>query len=332
MAQNINYYVHLLASRPRPSCSMNSFYQEKQRKIQCVNGDVLWMQVSQRFNKWGFASYYNILHRHYGPAVIKKNGDQLYYQYGQLHREYGPAVISKHPLPRSDDRAEVPCISDTWLHESNSMCFEWYLYGNLHREDGPALDWGNVQCWCVHGQRHRKDGPAVVHFNDPQFLELKDPETKSQGPVAVYGEKEWYLNDMLHRENGPAVVKQYEDGSIVTKWYLHGKQHRVDGPAVVQHFDKVFCQAWFFNGKLHRVDGPAIINHTTNVTEWWMYGQKIDSPPKFSSTNELCPVCYEETIVLYFQNCQHFTCADCLLNLRENFTTCCICHASILKQ
>jgi hypothetical protein len=38
----------------------------------------------------------------------------------------------------------------------------------------------------------------------------------------------WYLNDKLHREDGPAI--EYSDGS--KSWYLNGKLHREDGPAI----------------------------------------------------------------------------------------------------
>ena len=38
----------------------------------------------------------------------------------------------------------------------------------------------------------------------------------------------WYLNDLLHREDGPAV--ELPDGSYA--WYLNGQFHRPDGPAV----------------------------------------------------------------------------------------------------
>ena len=40
--------------------------------------------------------------------------------------------------------------------------------------------------------------------------------------------KEWYLNGLLHREDGPAV--EYADGDKY--WYLNDKRHREDGPAV----------------------------------------------------------------------------------------------------
>jgi NTP pyrophosphatase (non-canonical NTP hydrolase) len=42
------------------------------------------------------------------------------------------------------------------------------------------------------------------------------------------GDKYWYLNDKLHREEGPAI----ESASGGKYWYLKGKLHREDGPAV----------------------------------------------------------------------------------------------------
>jgi len=42
------------------------------------------------------------------------------------------------------------------------------------------------------------------------------------------GRKIWYINNMLHREDGPAVVNHKGEGF----WYLNNKLHREDGPAV----------------------------------------------------------------------------------------------------
>jgi hypothetical protein len=48
--------------------------------------------------------------------------------------------------------------------------------------------------------------------------------------VKVYtsGDKSWWLNGDLRREDGPAI--EYSNGSKF--WYLNGKLHREDGPAV----------------------------------------------------------------------------------------------------
>ena len=56
------------------------------------------------------------------------------------------------------------------------------------------------------------------------------------------GDKAWYLNDKLHRTDGPAI--EYPDGT--KEWFLNGKRHRVDGPAI-EHSDGT--KAWYLNGK-----------------------------------------------------------------------------------
>ena len=40
--------------------------------------------------------------------------------------------------------------------------------------------------------------------------------------------KYWYVNDKLHRENGPAI----EEANDTKRWYINDKLHREDGPAI----------------------------------------------------------------------------------------------------
>ncbi len=55
------------------------------------------------------------------------------------------------------------------------------------------------------------------------------------------GTKRWYLNNKLHRTDGPAI--EYKNGD--KHWYLNGKRHRTDGPAVkFSNGDKY----WYLNG------------------------------------------------------------------------------------
>ena len=62
--------------------------------------------------------------------------------------------------------------------------------------------------------------------------------------VRVYdiGNKYWYLNDNLHREDGPAI--EFADGSKA--WYLNGELHREDGPAF-EYADGY--KSWYLNNK-----------------------------------------------------------------------------------
>ena len=63
--------------------------------------------------------------------------------------------------------------------------------------------------------------------------------------VKVYDnrDKHWYLNDKLHREDGPAV----ECANGNKYWYRDGKLHREDGPAE-EHTNGY--KAWYLNGRL----------------------------------------------------------------------------------
>ena len=67
---------------------------------------------------------------------------------------------------------------------------------------------------------------------------MNKPEVK----VDPAGNKRWYLNGILHREDGPAV----ERANGAKFWYLNGKLHREDGPAVEGSNGS---KTWYLNGK-----------------------------------------------------------------------------------
>jgi hypothetical protein len=56
------------------------------------------------------------------------------------------------------------------------------------------------------------------------------------------GTKEWYLDDIRHRDDGPA----YETSEGEKRWFLNGQIHREDGPAIemVNGY-----KAWWLNDK-----------------------------------------------------------------------------------
>lgn len=103
----------------------------------------------------------------------------------------------------------------------------------------------------VHGKIHCCDGPAIVWDN---------------------GNKNWYFNDKLHRDNGPALEHTASGGG--NEWYNNGKLHRHDGPAIDHPIDGKY---WYTNGKLHRTNGPAIerttgIDTGFQIKEWYLDG------------------------------------------------------------
>ncbi len=72
-------------------------------------------------------------------------------------------------------------------------------------------------------------------------------EIDKYGNIFYYNKKGKYHND-----NGPAVIWTNGD----KEWYMNGIRHRIDGPAIEWEIE---CYVeWWFNGELHREDGPAV--------------------------------------------------------------------------
>jgi hypothetical protein len=86
------------------------------------------------------------------------------------------------------------------------------------------------------------------------------------------GDKIWYKNDQLHREDGPAV--EWADGS--KSWWVNDQLHREDGPAIESACGDKF---WYISGKCHREDGPAV-ELADGAKEWFIHGQRhrVDGP------------------------------------------------------
>ena len=78
------------------------------------------------------------------------------------------------------------------------------------------------------------------------------------------GDKCWYFNGKLHREDGPAVEYTNND----KEWWFNNKLHRKSGPAIERGDGS---KEWYFYGKLHRVDGPAV-EYANGNKIWYLDG------------------------------------------------------------
>ena len=115
-----------------------------------------------------------------------------------------------------------------------------------------------------------------------------------QCEVDQHGTKRWYLYNMLHREDGPAV--EYTGGS--KSWYLNGKHHREDGPAVEWADGH---KEWLLNGEHHREDGPAI-ERAGGRKEWYLHDEPVHPETIVDLQLSRGVFCYynEETDTLHF--------------------------------
>ena len=78
--------------------------------------------------------------------------------------------------------------------------------------------------------------------------------------INEFGTKEWYVNGLLHREDGPAVINA--DGS--QEWWIDGLCHREDGPAIVYANGR---QEWWLNGKPNDVNECFLNIHSKHRRE-----------------------------------------------------------------
>jgi hypothetical protein len=97
--------------------------------------------------------------------------------------------------------------------------------------------------------------------------------------VNRYGDRFWYLNGNLHREDGPSV--EYADGT--RQWYLNGNLHREDGPSV-EYADGT--RQWYLNGKRHREDGPAC-EYPSGTRRWYLNGVEYTEEDFIKKTAEV---------------------------------------------
>ncbi|MDP2696092.1 MAG: hypothetical protein Q8O87_02455 [bacterium] len=236
------------------------------------------------------------LHREDGPALEFASGNKYWYKNGEFHREDGPAIewadgtktwyldgamLLEAEFDSRSSRPDSGTIKEPIRKKLNNRV-EWRLNGRLHREDGPAVEWTNGdQAWYRNGKLHRMNGPAYINGDKYWYIngqELTKEEfnikIKANSTRTKTGDRvEWRLNEMLHRDDGPAI----ETDSGDKYWYKNGMLHRKDGPAI-EHADG--SKWWYKNDKLHRRGGPAVEykidlgGKTLSRSIWYKNGQR----------------------------------------------------------
>lgn len=102
-------------------------------------------------------------------------------------------------------------------------------------------------------------------------LDNQDPSKRNGKHLRVeegVSIEEWYKNGILHREDGPASIKDFGNGVSIKEWYLNGQPHRENGPAF-EHSNGQ--KKWYKNGIIHRENGPAV-EHANGQKEWLING------------------------------------------------------------
>jgi len=94
---------------------------------------------------------------------------------------------------------------------------------------------------------------------------IKGIKVKPGYVLTKRGDIKYYKNYLLHRDDGPAVIKR--NGR--EEWCRFGRLHRYDGPARVWSHN----EEWYQFGKRHRLDGPAI-EYANGDKYWYIDGKE----------------------------------------------------------
>ena len=114
----------------------------------------------------------------------------------------------------------------------------------------------------------QNNGKFGTQHRDVVDVPLDDQPTMT---VRLDGTREWRLNGVLHRLDGPAIEWAHGD----REFWVGGKRHRTDGPAA----ERASYRVWLVNDEPHRLDGPAV-EYANGSREFWMNGNlhRLDGP------------------------------------------------------
>ena len=204
---------------------------------------------------------YGMAHSVIGPAEIKTNGTNVYYQYGVKHCKHSPAVVDT--ITKSE---------------------YWYYYGMLHRNDGPAVTKPNghviTYSYFQYGVAERKDGPAEIMYN----TRIKENTLES-----------WMKGGRLNRtldfnnSEGPAMKFTYmaseteKLGEIYFAYFSNGSLHNLNGPASFCLQDNAYkFEDYFINDE--RLSKESFLKVMEKVK---LFVKKINKPKRQKLSNHL---------------------------------------------
>jgi len=78
--------------------------------------------------------------------------------------------------------------------------------------------------------------------------EFNPPDPNYTGPIRnSHGNKAWFKNGLLHRDEGPAMILYTYRGGVADEgWFQNGKYHREDGPAWISYYDDFECSRYYY--------------------------------------------------------------------------------------
>lgn len=146
-------------------------------------------------------------------------------------------------------------------HDGVKTLFEINVYfkdDKIHRDnDLPAVEigylnseilvsWNVYKIWFNHGKKFRQSGPSIIFSrydiclyyemplleNDPEVFKINKTDHKYESVLT------WKTGDSIHRLNGPAIIKNYNN-LIINEYYLNGKEF-----SKIDYYNLCRCFKW----------------------------------------------------------------------------------------
>lgn len=146
-----------------------------------------------------------------------------------------------------------------------------------------------IESYIIKEEYDRKSKKRVAEYRyneDNQLHHLNRPSIAKFHPrtgllVAV----DYYKNDVLHRDGGPAQERFSSMGDMVLEqhWHYEGQRHRANNEVASAIYDSdgfTLLQEYWVGGKLHRTNGPAIVEfspetHKIISERFFIQGQEV---------------------------------------------------------
>lgn len=158
-----------------------------------------------------------------------------------------------------DDKPALSIVSKNFAKGRGEKLEEWYDMGKLHREGGPSrikISYSESSRKGVGIRIIKKIEKTIKKYD----IDFSFPRTAKD---FIY-EQNWYLNNKLHREEGPSFVS-IKRNSITLEWHAEGKLHRKDGPSHVFIYDQkgtiISDSSWYEHGKWIKTKRTESIKH-----------------------------------------------------------------------
>lgn len=280
---------------------------EEERDLYCAQGKFKAMCALLKYDRF--------LHNNAGDLALNKLGKSTFKVVLESFPDFtqGLALIeATHPafIYTPEFKAYTQDFLEITESEQNGYTNKIYTLGDKTYTISYKRNILYSETWKTDGKLDRKVSPAIIIYHkngQPKILQwYRNGESYRENNEAIYEkyyetgviwQKSWGNGEIVHREDGPAIIRYNENGKVEEEeWYLNDKSFRRDGgPVLIRYHEngKIEEEVWLSkNGKYNRGDDlPASINYREDGT---LYLRKWYKNDQFHRRNGPAMIEYDE--------------------------------------